>query len=178
MALLRKFGLVGLALMVCGVAIAQALPIRFVTVDEGRIGETAWSLAIGAGEERRCYRLTMVGPGGFTEAKVCDQGIPRFHLWDPLFGSSGDNASAVVSTSAPEVRRVNLLLAHPGSERDSNWHSFRMRLLTEDEARRAHLERDFRYAVLTGIGELCVKKVRAFDFRGGLLEMRNTPCEY
>jgi hypothetical protein len=178
MALLRKIGLVGLALMVCGVAIAQALPVRYVTVDEGRIAETAWSLAVGAGEEKRCYRLTMEGSGDFTQGMVCGREVPRFHLWDPLFGSSGGDASAVVSTSAPEVRRVNLLLAHPGSERGTNWHSFQMRLLTEDEARRARLKRDFRYAVLTGVGELCVKKVRAFDFRGRLLEKRDTPCEY
>jgi hypothetical protein len=83
-----------------------------------------------------------------------------------------------LSISVPQVVSVNLLLAHPGEQRRPNWQRVGMRMLTEKEARRAHLKRDFRYAVLTGVGNLCVKKVRAFDRLGRLLEARSTACEY
>lgn len=178
MTLLKAIGLAIVVSLVAGAVLAEALPGRFVPIDEGRFASSTWSLAAGANGEERCFRLTLDGSGGWSQAKVCDQNIPQFHFWDPLFGSSEDAATAVMSISAPQVWRVNLFLAHPGSGRKPNWHKFPMRLLSAEEAKRAHLKRDFRYAVLTGAGNLCVKKVRAFDRDGQLLEKRNSPCEY
>lgn len=166
------------AVLLLGTGSAIALPKRFVPVDSGRISGTVWELAMGATGKERCYRLTMDGRGGWSQAKTCDQGIPQWHLWELEFGFSEGAAAASVSISAPQVHRVNLLMANPGTGRRPNWHEFPMRILTERQARRAHLKRDFRYAVLTGVGDFCVKKVRAFGSRGQLLEKRNTVCEY
>jgi hypothetical protein len=164
--------------LLLGAGSAIALPKRFVPVDSGRFAGTDWELAMGATGEERCYRLTMEGRGGWSQAKVCDQGIPQWHLWELEFGSSDGSAMASVSISGPQVHRVNLLMAYPGSGRKPNWHSFRMRMLTEAQAKRANLKRDFRYAVLTGFGDFCVKQVNALDRLGRLLEKRKTVCEY
>jgi len=104
------------------------------------------------------------------------------HQWELVMGLGGGNGNfptVVLSIASPKVRQVNLLLAHPARlHRLPNWHRYRLRELSSGVLRRARLKRGFGYAALTGLGTLCVKKVRAFDQQGNLVEVRSRPCEY
>jgi hypothetical protein len=49
---------------------------------------------------------------------------------------------------------------------------------TPQQLEEAGLEFPFHFVVLTGIGNLCVEKVRAFDQSGHRLAKLSLPCEY
>lgn len=137
---------------------------------------------MGGSHGERCFQLRLAGGNwGRSKSAICDQRIPMHWQWQRVFGAGGraDRYPDVeVSISSLRVTRVNLFLAHPASSRPANWHSYELRSLDRAKARRAHVKRDFRYAVLTGRGTTCVKKVRAFDRTGELVEARSLPCEY
>lgn len=172
--------LVLVLLVVPGVAIAS-LPRSFVEVDSGKFGGSHWRFRVGGGHGERCIELRLSGrSSGYSKGAVCDQGIPMHWHWQMVFGVGGGNGNfptVQLGISSPRVSRVNLLLGHPGRHRPANWHSYELRSITRSEAHRAHLKRDFHYAVLTGMGFLCVKKVRAFDRFGDLVERRSLHCE-
>jgi hypothetical protein len=178
----RRVVVAGLLVLFISASVAAALPRSFTTVDAGRLADSRWSLGVGAAPGERCFQLRLSGGNAGTfRAAICDQRIPMHWQWQRVFGVGGGNGPFPVvelSISSSRVRRVNLLLGHPGMHRPPNWHAYEMRLLKPGEAKRAHLKRAFRFAVLTGLGNLCVTKVRAFDRDGDLVEARSMPCEY
>jgi hypothetical protein len=84
-----------------------------------------------------------------------------------------------VNLTAPRVASVRLLLGHPGPHRHaSTWRFLHTRSPTPQQLEDASLEFPFNFVVLTGIGNLCVEKVRAFDRSGRRLAKLSLPCEY
>jgi hypothetical protein len=170
-------------------ALASGIPKTFVPVAQGKFAGRTWSLGVAGGHGRHCYSLGLGRTGqvgGSGDVETCGPASLPKEDWRRVTGASDENDSASVelNVTSTRVRRLNLLLGHPGPlepgshSRPPTWHSFPTRIITPAEAAEAHLERDFRFAVLTGRGNLCVEGVRAFDSKGQLVEKLSVPCEY
>lgn len=164
---------------VAGLANA-ASPESYVQVATGRVAGDMWTLGIARQGRRRCFSLDLLGNGS-TVTSSCESAAKPPEIWQRRTGLADESASIELDLTQPRVRRLKLLLGHPGGqpERRPSWTTVFPQLITSTEAADAHLSRDFRFAVLSGSGaNLCVEKVRAFDGRGRLIESISVPCEY
>jgi len=147
-------------------------PKRYVRVASGRLAGQSWGLEMAGQGSSRCYQFEN---GGLA---VCGAAEPPPFPWQRILGNSTESASLEFDITSVRVWRLNLLLGHGGHDGRPTWQSVRTRTITPGQARRAHLSRDFRFAVLTSRSSfLCVEKVRAFSRAGELLEKKSVPCE-
>jgi hypothetical protein len=152
----------------------------YVKVAAGKVAGHTWSLGVGASHGRRCYKLSLRSRF-YGETTGCEESTRSpDQLWRRLIGASDESASVELDVTSTRVWRLRLLLGHPGRQsRAPTWQTMPTRTISPAQAASADLERNFRFAVLTGRGpNLCVEKVRAFDREGNLLEKLSVPCEY
>ncbi len=129
----------------------------------------------------RCSSLSASQRTGGSESTVCGRDETVQRPWGEGFGDAARNDASTISVNftAPRVFALRLLIGHPGPHRHaSTWRYLHTRVLTEEQMAEAGLEGRFRFVVLTGIGNLCVEKVRAFNVDGHRLASFNHPCEY
>jgi hypothetical protein len=166
-------------LVLAAVAMGELSP-TYVKVAIGKVAGHTWSLGVGASHGQRCYKLSL-SSRFYGETTTCGESIGApSQLWRRLTGASDESASVELDVTSTRVWRLRLLLGHPGRQsRAPTWQTMPTRTISSAQAASAHLERNFRFAVLTGRGpNLCVEKVRAFDREGNLLERLSVPCEY
>jgi hypothetical protein len=159
-------------------ASADVIPHNFVQVASGKVAGQTWKLGMARGPNHtRCFKLTTHSGGVATCERDDLEGE-----WHQVTGTDVLSASMELELTSSRVSRLKLFLRHPResgpSARPGTWRSITPRRLTTKQARETHLSRNFRFAVVTERGNLCVEKVRAFDHKGRLLEKLSLPCEY
>jgi hypothetical protein len=179
------FGSLAVAAVLGAVAVSFAFagtPGRFVVVESGEVGNTSWAVGMARIHNERCYGMKTVRDGWEGLGKVCGKGGPLSgqKVWRRAIGDGGEgeDLSIELDLTSKRVWTLNLLLGHPGSSREPDWRQFHTHVLNAKQAKASHLPRDFRFAVLTDSGNLCVESVEAFDRRGSLLLDESVPCEY
>ena len=181
--LTRRFGRMGFIVLVVlmaavGVSVATE---KYVRVDGGKVAGQRWTLTMSRrGSKMRCYRVVLED-WGIDEVARCENIYhSREWLWRRVTGVADEFAALELDVTAPSVRRLKLLIGHPGSNgRPSAWQSVVTRRLSRAQARRVGLARNFRYVVLASRGRnLCVEKVLAFDRLGHRLGGFSVPCEF
>lgn len=166
-----------------GMAGAYALATNghLVEAASGHYAGRDWRFGVVGRNGERCLTLSAVGRQWGSESTVCEADEQVQRPWGGGFGDSAPNdaSTIAINLTAPRVFALRLLLGHPGPHRHSpTWRYLHTRALTEEQREEAGLEGSFRFVVLTGIGNLCVLKVRAFDVDGHRLASFNHPCEY
>jgi hypothetical protein len=155
---------------------------RFVVVDSGEVDDTIWVVGMARVHYERCYGIKTLRGGWEGLGKTCGKGGPLLGQkdWRRVIGDAGEgeDVSIELDLTSKRVWTLNLLLGHPGSSREPDWRRFHTHVLNAKQAKISHLPRDFRFAVLTDSGNLCVEAVEAFDRRGNLLLDESVPCEY
>jgi len=152
-----------------------------VEAASGRYAGRDWTFGVVGRNGERCLALSAFGSHWGSEGTVCEEDETVNRPWDAGLGDSAPNdaSTIAVNLTAPRVFSLRLLLGHPGPHPHApTWRYLRTRSLTEGQMEEAGLEGRFRFVVLTGIGNLCVEKVRAFDVDGHRLASFNYPCEY
>ena len=166
---------ISLALLAASVAADQSE--GYVVAASGKVSGHRWTLEAGRRRGQRCFKLSLAAKT-LGIATTCEMPATPPKLWSRVVGNSDETASVELDLTSPRVSRLKLLLGHPGHG-PSTWWAGSTRSLSKTQASEARLSADFRFAVLAGQGEnLCVKKVRAFDRDGHLLESMSVPCEY
>lgn len=166
---------ISLALLSAIVAADQ--PEGYVVAASGKVSGHRWTLEAGRQRGQRCFKLSLAAHT-LGIATTCEMPVEPPKLWNRVVGNSDETASVELNITSPRVSRLKLLLGHPGRG-PSTWWAGPTRSLSKTEASQAHLNANFRFAVLAGRGpNLCVEKVRAFDRAGHLLESMSVPCEY
>jgi hypothetical protein len=151
---------------------------RLVPIAAGQFEGHTWTLEMGRHGAKRCYQLRLRDKPVQMASTMCEANRQPRRLWKRVTGVSGTSASVELNITRPSVRRLKLLLGHPGSHQPPNWVTLPTRELTSAGAQATQLGHNFRYAVITGRGPfLCVKKVRAFSGSGQLLQSLSVPCE-
>jgi hypothetical protein len=164
--------------------LAGGIPETFVPVAHGKFAGRTWSLGVASHNGRHCYSLDLHGLVLAKGGSCVPAALPE-EDWRRVEGTSDENDSASVQldVTSTRVRRLELLVGtggplQPGQHSvPPRWRSLPTRIITPAEAAEAHLERDFRFALLTGRGSFCVEGVRAFDSQGQLVEKLSVPCE-
>jgi hypothetical protein len=172
--------LLALAGTLCA-AFAPAAEGKIVELASGRYAGREWAFAVNGPRDERCLVLQTIGGGWGSEGTICEEDEPISRYWDSGFGDAAENdaSTIAVNLTAPSVVSVRLLLGHPGPHRHaSTWRFLHTRSPTPQQLEEAGLESPFNFVVLTGIGNLCVEKVRAFDSSGRRLAKLSLPCEY
>jgi hypothetical protein len=188
----RAWSAVLLAAAVLGVVVsasaasdgASGTSTHYVRVGKGSFAGRSWAVAIAGPDHQRCFELSFHGKFSSSDAGSC-QGPPRGGrlgpppIWSRILGGSdlNDSASVQLHMTQTRVRRLKLLVGHPGSGSGPTWVHIRTRRVSPVEARRAHLKDNFRFAVLHGLGALCVKKVVALDRAGRRIRSFGVSCE-
>jgi hypothetical protein len=152
----------------------------YVVVATGRVAGQTWQFAtVGRGSDSRCYRLSFEDLT-YGEVTSCESVHRPMAVWRRVIGIADDSAAIELDVVAPNVRRLKLLVGHPGRhERPSEWQSMQTRLVSAGQAERANVDRQFRFAVLASRGSnLCVEEVRAFSGADHLLKRLEVPCEF
>lgn len=164
--------------LLAAIAIAGA-PESYVRVAAGRVAGEQWTLGLAGHRGRRCFALGLLGQT-YGVASYCEAAGQPPELWQRRTGNADEDAAVEIDVTTPRVRKLKLLLGHPGGHPDRpTWQTVSTRLITSAQAAETHLKRNFRFAVLSGHGpNLCVEEVRAFDRKGTLLENISVPCEY
>jgi hypothetical protein len=161
---------------------AGKVPRKFVPVAHGALHGATWTLGVRGVRGERCFSIALREREGGSESSGCEGSRPLEGDWARITGVSTeeDGATLELELTSLRVARLELLLGQPGRgpNRPSTWKSVATRAIEPAEAERAHLDPDFRFAIVTSAGTLCVQKVRAFDRDGVLLEKLNVPCEY
>jgi hypothetical protein len=168
--------LVALTALVATIEATAALPppSKFVRVAAGTIGNNSWKLGIAGQARRRCYRLSLAGGDVESSGITCTRDSRPGRDWRQLMGTGNDTASVELDLTRTRVRTMKLLTG-PSPTR---WIHVRPRRLSRDQARRAHVKRDFRFAVLHAARDkLCVKRVILFDRHHQKLSDDRVPCE-
>jgi hypothetical protein len=152
-----------------------------VEAASGHYAGRDWVFGVVGRNGERCLTLSAFGSHWGSEGTVCEADENVKGPWAAGFGDSARNDASTISVNltAPRVSALRLLLGHPGPHRHApTWRYVHTRTLTEEQLEEAGLEGRFSFVVLTGIGNLCVLKVRAFDVDGHRLASFNHPCEY
>jgi hypothetical protein len=159
-------------------AAIAGIPENYVQVAAGKVAGERWTLGLAGHRRQRCFSLGLMGQY-YGSISFCETGGEPPELWQRRVGNSDESASVELSVTTPRVRKLRLLLGHPrGLPGRTTWETVPTHLITSAQAAGTHLERNFRFAVLSGPGpNLCVEKVRAFDRKGNLLEAITVPCE-
>ena len=172
-----------LAVVIVGVAsgaIAGAVSNgKKVRVAHGRFAHRTWSLAVQGQGHHRCFELQLDGPIQSSASGTCGP-ERRPPLWSRVMGMSdlNDSASVELDVTRNRVRRMRLKIGHPKSNRPSEWIHVKNRRITRRQARKAGVDRNFRFAVLHSRGSLCVKAFVLFDREGDRIEKQRVPCEF
>lgn len=158
---------------------AAGISGRFVLADSGSFAGVRWELGMARIYRQRCFALSVDRPEWSSEGRVCG-GRPPEGDWSHVLGDAGEGSepSFELNLSSPRVRSLNLLLGHPGTDREASWHLFPTHVLNVRQARISHMPRDFRFAVVAAYGPTCVEAVEAFDRWGHVLMDEEVPCEY
>lgn len=171
-----------LALMATvGAAVAPVAEGDVVELASGQYAGREWSFVVSGPKEERCLGLQTSGGGWGSEGTICEEDEPIVRFWSSGFGdaAANDASTIAVNLTASSVASVRLLLGHPGPHRHaSTWRFLHTRSPTPQRLEAAGLEFPFNFVVLTGIGNLCVEKVRAFDRNGRRLAKLSLPCVY
>jgi hypothetical protein len=181
---LLKLGSVFLVLLALTGALgatALASEGHVVEAASGRYAGRGWTFGLVGHRGERCAVLSTFGRTEGDETMVCGADETVHGPWSESFGDSAPNDASTISVNltSPRVFALRLLLGHPGPDAHApTWRYLHTRALTEEQMEEAGLEGRFRFVVLTGIGNLCVLKVRAFDVEGHRLARFNLPCEY
>jgi hypothetical protein len=164
--------------LVAALAIADT-PESYVGVARGKVAGEQWTLGLASHRGRRCFALGLLGQF-YGETSYCEAAGEPPELWQRRTGNADERAAVEIDVTTPRVRKLKLLLGHPGGHPvRPTWETMPTRLITAAQAAEAHLKRNFRFAVPSGRGpNLCVEKVRAFDRNGVLLESISVPCEF
>jgi hypothetical protein len=173
--------LAALALSGASGAIAVASEGHVVEAASGRYAGRDWTFGVFGQGDERCAELSTFGRTEGGELLTCGPDETVHSPWAEGFGDSAPNDASTISVNftAPRVFALRLLIGHPGPHPHApTWRYLHTRALTEEQMEEAGLEGRFRFVVLTGIGNLCVLKVRAFDVNGHRLTSFNHPCEY
>jgi hypothetical protein len=153
-------------------------PESYIVVARGKVAGEQWTLGLASHRGRRCFALGLLGQN-YAVTSYCEAAGEPPELWQRRTGNADERAAVEIDVTTPQVRKLKLLLGHPGGHpARAAWETMPTRLITPAQAAEAHLKRNFRFAVLSGRGaNLCVEKVRAFDRNGVLLESISVPCE-
>lgn len=178
----RAFIAVLLALVgTAGAVIPSAAEGKVIELASGRYAGRDWSFGVNGPHEERCLVLQTIGGGWSSEGTICEEDEPIKGVWDSGLGdaAANDASTVAVNLTSPRVASLRLLLGHPGPHRHaSTWRFLHTRSPTSQQLEEAGLESPFNFVVLTGIGNLCVEKVRAFDHSGLRIAKFSLPCEY
>jgi hypothetical protein len=164
-----------------GAAIAPAAESKVVELASGRYAGREWAFNVSGPKDERCLGLQTLGGGWSSEGTVCEEEVPIRRFWSSGFGDAAENdaSTIAVNLTSPRVASLRLLLGHPGPHRHaSTWRFLHTRSPSPQQLEEAGLESPFNFVVFTGIGNLCVEKVRAFDRSGHRLAKLSLPCEY
>jgi hypothetical protein len=174
-------------LIVAVASVAAAVPAvvnagtsgRFVLADSGTFAGVPWEVGMARIHRQRCYSLSTARGGFLGEGRVCGGGAP-IGDWGHVLGDAGERSepSFELDLTSPRVRSLDLLLGHPGTDRDPSWHHFQTRVLNVRQAKISHMPRDFRFAVIAAYGPTCVEAVEAVDVSGQVVMDEEVPCEY
>lgn len=168
------------AVVHAGLAIAGgASKGREVTVADGKFAHRSWSLSVQGQHRQRCFELTLDSPRQSSTGGTCGRDR-RPPLFSPVMSLSDLNDSATVElvVTRKRVRTMRLRIGHPKSDRPSEWIRARNRRITRHQARRAHVRRHFRFAVLHSRGLMCVKQAVLFNREGDRIDKLRGPCEF
>lgn len=160
------------------VAVAN-LADTYVTVAAGKFGAHTWNLGVAASyPNKRCYDLSL-RDRGYGSVTACESNDRPHTPWRRVAGVAGETAALELDVTSSNVRYLRLLLGHPGlRKKASTWRLVRTRKIGAVQSARAGLEPIFRFAVLTGRGDLWVEKVVAFGRTGNVIEKLSVPCEF
>lgn len=180
----RRWAYISILLALLG-AVGASIPAAaagdVVELASGRYAGREWSFVVSGPKEQRCLGLRTFGGGWGSEGTICEEDEPVQRLWSTGFGDAAENdaSTIAVNLTSPRVASVRLLLGHPGPHRHaSTWRFLRTRSPSAQQLEEASLGFPFNFVVLTGIGNLCVEKVRAFDRSGKRLAKLSLPCEH
>jgi hypothetical protein len=175
-----------LAVLLGAIAMTVAGPAAAVSMETsasavvGQVGKTngrEWRVLFSSHDRERCVGLQV----SFSSAEVCG-GEPDL-VWRRVLGNGVDTAPPAaleVDLTSTAVHKLRLVIGHPG-ERGSftTRRTLRTRRLSEAQARKAGIRRDFRFAVIASkTRNQCVKRVVAIAGDGGVLMRADVPCEY
>jgi hypothetical protein len=160
------------------VAIAQAASSDAV-VASGRVNGHLWNLKVSRGaEDKRCFELGLSGKT-YSRVASCPAINDEKARWRRVVGLAGSSEALELDLTTLPVRRLRLRLEFPGSRLRSRWETFFPQRLTASQARRAGVDRGFRFTVVAvPSANVCVERVVALNKVDKALERRSVPCEF
>lgn len=149
-----------------------------VEIAAGAVGSFPWALEIGGKGERRCYHASISGSVTLFSSRCMSDGPPRDD-WTRVLGaamsSDGDYGSIELNVTTSRVRELRLRVHVRGE--GARWIHTETESISAREARRARVQRNFRFAVIEAKERSCTSRVIAFDQAGTQLLNRSVPCE-
>lgn len=153
------------------------IPRSYVEVDRGKFGQNRWTLRMKGRHKNLCVQLAAANDSGVLGGGVCRGDLlPPLDDWQQVLGggtAGPGHFSLVFQVTSTRVRSLKLR----SGPAPLTWTRVRTRALTRGEAQKAHLPRDFRFAVTDRLGALCVRRAIAFDGAGNKIGNFLRPCE-
>jgi hypothetical protein len=180
---MRLFALIAALSAIAGLSLSAIAVAgtsgRFVLADSGSFAGTDWQFGMARVHRERCYAFFTTNELWAGELKVCGNEPPP-KGWTHPFGENGEDGepSFDLELTAPRIHELNLLLGYPGSDREPSWHRLPTHVLNVRQARKSHMPRDFRFAVMEERQPFCVEAVEGLDRWGHVLVNEAVPCEY
>jgi hypothetical protein len=151
---------------------------NYVRVDKGAFDGNCWTLWMKGGHQKRCYNLGIAGDQRIAGARGCDLRArrPRASGWRQVLGATTGRQGGMVVMQITG-RQVRYLRTRAGPGRPQRRIHQPTKRISRREARRAHLRRNFRFAVARSPRPLCIRHVVAFDRHRVPIGRFRRPCK-